>query len=60
VKGSQLGSLASALLAFTMIASMLLLIFGVRLAMRPDDRQRGLLMIACGIIFIGNVLIWTL
>ena len=43
-----------------MIAAMLLLIFGVKLAMRPEDRQRGLLMIACGIIFIGNVLIWTL
>jgi hypothetical protein len=54
------GSIASAALAITMIAAMLLLIFGVWLAMRPDDRQRGLLMIACGIIFIGNVLIWTL
>ena len=29
-------------------------------AMRPADRQRGLLMIACGIIFIANVLIWTI
>ena len=55
-----MGSVASAALAITMIAAMLLLIFGIRLAMRPDDRQRGLLMIACGIIFIGNVLIWTL
>jgi hypothetical protein len=43
-----------------MIAAMLLLIFGVRLAMRAEDRQRGLLMIACGIIFVANVLIWTL
>ena len=42
-----------------MIAAFLLLIFGVRLALAPEDRQRGLLMIACGIIFIGNVLIWT-
>ena len=55
-----MGSVASTALAITMIAAMLLLIFGIRLAMRPDDRQRGLLMIACGIIFIGNVLIWTL
>jgi len=60
VKGRQLGSLASALLAITMIAAMLLLIFGVKLALKPEERQRGLLMIACGIIFIGNVLIWTL
>ena len=60
MKGRDLGSTASALLAITMAAAILLLIFGVRLAMRPDERQRGLLMIACGIIFVGNVLIWTL
>ena len=60
MKGSQLGSLASVALAITMVAAILLLIFGVRLAMRPDDRQRGLLMIAFGIIFVVNVLIWTL
>ena len=50
----------SAALAITMIAAILLLIFGVRAAMRPADRQRGLLMIGCGIIFIANVLIWTI
>jgi hypothetical protein len=60
VKGRQLGTLASALLAITMIAAVLLLVFGVKLALRPEERQRGLLMIACGVIFIGNVLIWTL
>ena len=55
-----MGTIASAALAITMITAMLLLFFGVRLARRPQDRQRGLLMIACGIIFIANVLIWTL
>ena len=55
-----MGTFASALLGITMLAAFLLLIFGVRLALKVDDRQRGLLMIACGIIFIGNVLIWTL
>jgi drug/metabolite transporter superfamily protein YnfA len=60
VKGGTLGTLASAALAITMIAAFLLLVFGVRLALRPADRQRGLLMVACGIIFIANVLIWTL
>jgi len=55
-----LGTLASALLAITMLAAILLLIFGARLALKPEERQRGLLMIACGIIFVGNVLIWTL
>jgi hypothetical protein len=47
-------------MAVTMIAAFLLLGFGIRQAMRPGNRQRGLLMIACGIIFIANVLIWTL
>ena len=60
MKGRQLGTLASALLAIAMIAAVLLLVFGVKLAVRPEERQRGLLMIACGIIFVGNVLIWTL
>ena len=55
-----MGNIASAALAVTMISAALLLIFGVRLALRPADRQRGLLMIACGIIFIVNVLIWTI
>ena len=54
-----MGSIASAALAITMIAAFLLLGFGIRLAIRPANRQRGLLMIACGIVFIGNVLIWT-
>jgi drug/metabolite transporter superfamily protein YnfA len=60
VKGGTLGTLASAALAITMIAAFLLLVFGVKLALRPADRQRGLLMVACGLIFIVNVLIWTL
>jgi hypothetical protein len=60
VKGGNLGNIGSAALAITMIAAFLLLAFGIRLAVRPADRQRGLLMIACGIIFIANVLIWTL
>ena len=53
-------SFAEAALALTLIAAFLLLLFGVRQAMRPADRQRGLLMIGCGIVFIANVLIWTL
>ena len=39
-----MGSLAAALLSVTMIAAVLLLIFGVRLAARPEERQRGLLL----------------
>lgn len=47
----------------TLVASVLLIYFGslqARQKENPTERQRGFLMIACGIIFIGNVLIWTL
>ena len=43
-----------------MIAAALLLIFGIKQARVTESRQRGLLMIACAIVFVGNVLIWTL
>ena len=46
-------------MAITMIAAFLLLGFGLKQALNRESRQRGLLMIACGIIFIANVLIWT-
>jgi hypothetical protein len=54
------GNIASAALFITAIAAILLLIFGVTLSLRAEDRKRGLLMILCGIVFLGNVLIWTL
>ena len=60
MKGSVLGNIASATLAITMIAAFLLLGFGIRQAMNRDSRQRGLLMIGCGIVFVANVLIWTI
>ena len=60
MKGSVLGNIVSATLAITMIAAFLLLVFGIRQATNRPTRQRGLLMIACGVIFIANVLIWTI
>ena len=55
-----MGSFAEAALAITMIAAMLLLGFGAQQAIKRENRQRGLLMIACGIVFVVNVMIWTL
>lgn len=43
-----------------MIAAFLLLGFGIKQAMTRETRQRGLLMVACGIVFVANVLIWTI
>ena len=54
-----MGNIASATLAITMIAAFLLLGFGIKQAMDRETRQRGLLMIGCGIVFVANVLIWT-
>jgi hypothetical protein len=47
-------------MAITMIAAFLLLGFGIKQAVNRESRQRGLLMIACGIVFVANVLIWTI
>ena len=43
-----------------MIAAFVLAIGGVKLALRPEDRKRGLLMITAAAVLVGNVLIWTL
>ena len=50
---------ASAAMALAMIAAFLLAIAGVRLAMRQDDRKRGILMIVAALVLVGNVLILT-
>jgi hypothetical protein len=57
VKGAEMGNIASAALALGMIAALILIIGGVRMAGR--ERKRGLLMIAAGVVIFGNVLIWT-
>ncbi len=48
------------LLSIVMIAATLLLVFGVRLTRHPETRRRGVLMIVCAAVFVGNVMIWTL
>ena len=53
-----MGTIASAALALGVIASMILMIGGIRMVGR--DRQRGLLMIAAAVVIFGNVLIWTI
>jgi hypothetical protein len=47
-------------MALAMIAAFVLAAGGMKLALGQEDRKRGLLMIACGFVFIGNVLIWTI
>ena len=53
-------SFASAAMALAMIAAFLLAIGGARLALRENDRKRGILMIVAAAVLVGNVLILTL
>ncbi|MBX3593978.1 hypothetical protein [Sphingomonas sp.] len=49
---------ASTLLALLVLAAFALAAGGVAM-IRRGARQKGLLMIACAIVALGNVLIWT-
>ena len=51
---------ASGAMAVAMIAAFLLTAAGVKLALKPDSRKRGLLMIAAAAVLVANVLVWTL
>lgn len=55
-----MGGLSSTMMAIAMIAAFLLIIGGIRLVMRREERGRGLLMLGAAAVLIGNVLIWTL
>ena len=43
-----------------MIAALLLVLGGIRLIRRGENRQQGWLMIVAAMVLAGNVLIWTL
>lgn len=43
-----------------MVAAFVLAAGGVKLALSPESRSRGLLMLAAAAVLVGNVLIWTL
>lgn len=46
--------------ALLMLSAFLLAAAGVRMILRGENRQKAVLMIVCAIVFIANVLIWTL
>ena len=47
-------------MALAMMAAFVLTAAGVKLALRQEDRKRGLLMIAAAAVLVANVLVWTL
>ena len=61
VKGEAgVSDLSSAAMALAMLAAFVLAAGGVKLAMKPETRARGLLMLVAALVLVGNVLIWTL
>ena len=54
-----MGMIGEGALALTMIAAGLLIVFGVRLAIKGGDRKRGVLMIIAAAVLVGNVVIMT-
>lgn len=46
--------------SIAMVAAFALVIGGVRLVRRPVERTKGVLMLVCAAVLVGNVLIWTL
>jgi len=54
------GDVASGAMALAMLAAFALTAGGLKLALNPENRSRGLLMIVAAAVLVGNVLIWTL
>ena len=55
----KIGPLAATMLSIMVVAALLLLLGGLKLARRKEDRGRGMLMIVAALVLVGNVLIWT-
>jgi high-affinity Fe2+/Pb2+ permease len=59
VKGDAVNSFASAALSLAMLAAIVLIVGGAKLAMKRESRNRGVLMIAAAAVLVMNVMIWT-
>ena len=54
-----MGMIGEGALALAMIAAFLLVVFGVRMAIKGGDRKRALLMVVAAAVLVGNVIILT-
>jgi hypothetical protein len=52
-------ALSSIAMALAMIAAFLLAAAGVKLALAPQTRARGILMVVAALVLVMNVMIWT-
>lgn len=48
------------MLSILMLAVIALALGGIAILRKGGDRRRGVLMLVCAAVFLGNVLIWTL
>jgi high-affinity Fe2+/Pb2+ permease len=49
----------SLVMAVAMVAALLLIVGGVKLALNRQTRGRGILMIVAALVMVMNVMIWT-
>ena len=55
---AELSTTASTFLAL-LVAAAFALIWGGITILRRGDRRKGMLMLVCALVLVGNVLIWT-
>ncbi len=55
----ELSAAANMTLSLLLIAAVVLVWGGVTM-IRKGDRTKGILMIVCAVVLVGNVLIWTI
>ena len=60
VKGREMEGFTALAMAVAMLAAFALIFGGLKLALRPEDRRRGVLMIVAAAVLMGNVLVWTI
>lgn len=51
--------IASTAMTVAMLAAVLLVIGGVKLVRRPEERKRGVLMLVMAAVLVANVAVWT-
>ena len=54
-----MNEIASAALALAMVAALILIGGGIKLALDRQSRGRGVLMIVAALVLVMNVMIWT-
>jgi len=54
-----MNEIASGALALAMVAALILIGGGIKLALGRQSRGRGVLMIAAALVLVMNVMIWT-